>query len=103
MKGEYSFSSFQELYLWSLRNFKRPKGIAGSIALAVAENGYYSSHTAWRSLEITSDVKLGYKAKEIAREIGLLISVIGGDEWTKDADKGLKFAQHIVDEELKRT
>ena len=47
--------------------------------LAVAEQRYYSSHSAGRSLEITSDVKLGYKAKDIAREIGLLIPAIGGD------------------------
>jgi len=95
LKGEHTFSSFKDLYVWALRNFKRPKGIAGSIVLIVAEQGYYSSYIMGRSLEITSDVKLGYKAKEIAREIGLLIPVMGGDKWSYEASKGLEFAERV--------
>jgi len=39
---------------------------------------------------------LGYKAKELAREIGLLRPMVGGDRCSKREEDGLKFAE-VVD------
>lgn len=42
--GEYTFSSFKELYLWVLRKFKDPS-FANNLIIPVAEHGEYRSLT----------------------------------------------------------
>lgn len=92
--GEYTFSSFRELYLWVLRNFKDPS-LANHLIIEVAEHGEHRSSTYRRDIEISSNSTLGYRAKEIARDIGLLCSVIGGDKHSRKEKKGLEFAESI--------
>jgi len=79
LAGEYDSNSFEELYLWVSRNFKRPKGLVNSHILVVAEGGEYKSLVRGSCIEVVSDVRLGYGAKELARKIGLLRTVTGGD------------------------
>lgn len=90
--GEYTFSSFKELYLWVLRKFKDPS-FANSLIIPVAEHGEYRSLTYRRDIEITSSSALGYRAKEMARDMELLYSSKG--------EKGLEFAKS-VDEVLSK-
>ena len=92
--GEYTFSSFRELYLWLLRNFKDPS-FANHVIIPVAEHGEYRSSTHRRDIEITSSSALDYRAKEIARGIGLLRQVIGGDRYSRDEKKGLAFVESV--------
>ena len=80
-----------------LGNLKRPKGLANTLVLAVAENGEYKSYVQGRCIEVVSDVKLGYEAKKLAREIGL----IRGDRYSKKVEVGLKSAE-AVDKILSR-
>jgi hypothetical protein len=91
LAGEYTFKSFKALYTWVLENLKRPKGLANMLVLAVAENGEYKSYVQGRCIEVASDVKLGYEAKKLAREIGL----IRGDRYSRKMEVGLKFAEAV--------
>ena len=98
LAGECTFSSFRELYLWLLRKFKDPS-FANSLIIPVAEQGEYRSFTHRRAIEITSDSSLGYRAKEMARDMGLQNS--------SEEKKGLKFAESIdeilAEKEMKGT
>lgn len=93
LTGEYTFSSFRELYLWVLRNFK-DSSFANHLIIPVAERGEYRSATR-RDIEITSSSALGYRAKEIARDMGLLRPVIGGNRYSRKEKKGLEFAEFV--------
>lgn len=92
--GEYTFSSFRELYLWVLRKIKDPS-FANHLIIPVAEHGEYRSSIYRRDIEIISNYTLGYRAKEMARDIGLLRPVIGGDEYSREEKKGLEFAESV--------
>ena len=92
--GEHTFSSFTELYLWLLRKFKDPS-FANHLIIAVAEKGECRRLGSRRDIEITSDSKLDYRAKEMARDIGLLISVMGGDKYSSKEKKGLEFVESV--------
>jgi len=93
--GHYSFNSFKDLYLWISRNFKNPS-YANQVIISVAERGVWDREVKHGGdIKISSSSKLGYKAKEIAREIGLLRSVIGGDRYSRKIEKGLEFAESV--------
>jgi len=94
LKGEHQFSSFKELYIWVSRNFKDPS-YANHLIINVAENGVWSEAKYGRVIEISSGSKLGYRAKEIARDIGLLHTKWGSDRYSERAEKELEFAEAI--------
>lgn len=78
-----------------LRNLRRPKGLANSIILVVAEGDEYRSLVQGSCIEVFSDTKLDYEAKKLARKIGLPRPVMGGDRYSKNEEKGLEFAESI--------
>ena len=80
LKGQYNFTSFEDLVRWININFRRPKGLAAEILISVAEQGSYIASTGRYSLECSYDKPIHYKAKELAREVGFLKSRgLGGD------------------------
>jgi len=95
LAGEYSFNSFKGLYQWVTRNFRSPL-YANHLVIAVAESGLWRECIYGKIIEVTSSATLGYKAKELAREIELLRSMVGGDRCSKREEDGLKFVE-VVD------
>lgn len=93
--GDHPVNSFKELYLWILENFK-DSSYANRVIVCVAETGIWARELKYgRDIEISSSSKLHYKAKEMARKIGVLRPVIGGDRYSRRAEKGLEFAESV--------
>ena len=45
-------------------------------------------------MQATSDVRYGYDAKKLAREVGV-INMRRGDSWSKDTQLALEFARRL--------
>lgn len=71
--GEHTFSLFEETYRWIRKNFKRPRLLAHSIIVALAERGEFPwSLTSRHAIYACSDVKVGYRAKELDYKLAAL-------------------------------
>ena len=78
-KGKYSFADFREFYQWMAVNFKRPISLNASALLGLAERGHFEPNMAGLSIICSYDKPVGYLAKELARETGLLKTRMGSD------------------------
>jgi hypothetical protein len=76
--GSYNFGDFKEFYQW-MDKVKQFKNLKAKALVSLAQNGSYNAFTDRYSISCSYDRPLGYKAKEIAREIGFLKTKMGSD------------------------
>ena len=94
-EGEHEFGSFMELLGW-LENIHGAKSSKGSILVSLAEYGSYVVAKYGFALDIKSGPTLGYAAKELAREVGVIERRgFGSDKYVKDNGTIQAYAQEL--------
>ena len=92
--GNHQFDGFVEFARW-LDCIKRAKTGIGATLCSLAEHGSTRTALVGYIVEADSDRLYHYKAKELAREVGVVTTKSGGDKWSKDPHLALEFATRL--------
>ena len=74
---------------------RRAKAAKGAILVSLAERGDYQSAIRGFAVEMRSVPTMGYAAKELAIEVGVIRPRWGDDTWPKDDGATVALAQEL--------